>query len=133
MSAVIVLQRVWASEPVLRAEPVAMEVQAAGQQAAPEMAFYRKYLRGIALLPSLIQGIEHLFGADTGAQKQQAAISIVSSAINMADAVSSKQIVDANAFTAGLGQIIDGVVACLNASIWASSPVPEPSVSTATS
>lgn len=85
------------------------------------MNFIKAFLQGIALLPSLIQGIEGLFGAKTGAQKQQAAISIVSSAINVADAVSSKQIADANAFTAGLEQIVNGVVACLNASIWAAS------------
>jgi hypothetical protein len=88
------------------------------------MTFIKLFLRGIALLPSLIQGIESLFGAKTGAQKKEAAISIVGSAINMADAVSSKQIADAGSFSAGLEQIIDGVVACLNASIWAKSPAP---------
>jgi hypothetical protein len=33
--------------------------------------------------------------------------------------VSTQQIANADGFTAGLGQIVDGVVACLNASIWA--------------
>jgi hypothetical protein len=37
----------------------------------------------------------------------------------MADAVSTKQIADADKFTAGLNLIVDGVVACLNASLWA--------------
>ena len=37
----------------------------------------------------------------------------------MADAVSAKQIADSTKFTAGLNLIVDGVVACLNASIWA--------------
>jgi acid phosphatase family membrane protein YuiD len=73
----------------------------------------------LALLPSLIQGVEALYGAKSGLQKKDAAIAIVSSSINMADAVSAKQIADSGKFTAGLNQIVDGVVECLNASIWA--------------
>ena len=83
------------------------------------MIFLKLFLRGIALLPSLIQGIEGLFGAKTGTQKKEAALQIVASAINVADAVSSKQIADSGKFTEGLGKIVDGVVECLNASIWA--------------
>lgn len=83
------------------------------------MNFLKLFLRGVALLPSLIQGIETLFGPKTGAQKRDAALSIVSAAINVADGVASKQIVDAPKFTAALGQVVDGVVACLNASLWA--------------
>lgn len=82
------------------------------------MNFLKLFLRGIALLPSLIQGIELLYGSKTGAQKREAAISIVGSAINVVDAVSSKTIIDSAKFTAALGAIVDGVVACLNASIW---------------
>jgi hypothetical protein len=82
------------------------------------MNFIKIFLRGIALLPSLIQGVESLFGAKTGEQKKDAALSVVSSAINVTDAVTQKQIVDADGFTAGLSTVIDGVVACLNASIW---------------
>jgi hypothetical protein len=37
----------------------------------------------------------------------------------MADAVSSKQIADSTKFTSGLNLIVDGVVQCLNASLWA--------------
>lgn len=82
------------------------------------MKFLMLFLRGIALLPSLVQGIEGLYGAKTGPQKREAAIEIVGAAINMADAVSEKTIVDSAAFTAALGVIVDGVVACLNASLW---------------
>lgn len=46
-AAVIVLQRIWASEAAASAGPVAMEAQAAARPAAPEMAFYRKYTEGI--------------------------------------------------------------------------------------
>ena len=78
-------------------------------------------MRGIALLPSLVQGIESLYGAKSGEQKKDAAISIVGSAINISDAVSNKQIADSGKFTGGLSMIVDGVVECLNASIWAKS------------
>ena len=83
------------------------------------MDFLKLFLRGISLLPSLVQNIESLYGAKSGTQKKDAALSIVSSSINMADAVTSKQIADAPKFTAGLNLIVDGVVECLNASLWA--------------
>lgn len=83
------------------------------------MEFLKLFLRGIALVPSLVQGVESLYGAQTGAQKKDAALAIVSSSINMADAVSAKHIADAPRFTQGLNLIIDGVVECLNASLWA--------------
>ncbi len=82
------------------------------------MNFMKLFLRGIAILPSLLQGIENLYGAKTGDQKKAAALDVVSSAIKMTDAVASKTIVNADSFTNGLGMIVDGVVACLNASLW---------------
>jgi hypothetical protein len=82
------------------------------------MGFLNIFLRGIALVPSVIQGTEALFGAGNGAQKKNAALTVVTSAINMVDAVTQKQVIDSTGFTAGLSTIIDGVVACLNASIW---------------
>ena len=54
-------------------------------------------------------------------QKKQAALEIATSALKMADAISNKNIVHAEAFSAGLSLLIDGVVACLNASVWAKS------------
>lgn len=82
------------------------------------MNFLVLFLRGVALLPSVIQGVESLFGAKTGAQKKEAALSIVTSAINVTNAIEQKTIVDPTSFTAALGAIVDGIVACLNASIW---------------
>ena len=82
------------------------------------MNFLMLFLRGVGILPSLIQGVESLYGSKTGAQKKSAALEIVTSAINVADALATKQIIDAGGFTDGLGKIVDGVVACLNASIW---------------
>jgi hypothetical protein len=83
------------------------------------MEFVTVFLRGITLLPGVIQRTEGLLGAKTGEQKKAAALEIVGAAINIADAVSTQKIADAEGFTAGLGQIVDGVVACLNASVWA--------------
>jgi hypothetical protein len=82
------------------------------------MNFLKIFLRSVALLPSLVQGVESLFGAKSGSEKKDAVLSIVTAAINVGDAVTQKTIADSTAFSAGLGQVIDGVVACLNASIW---------------
>jgi hypothetical protein len=82
------------------------------------MNFLKLFLRGIAVLPSIVQGVESLYGARTGEQKRAAAIEMVGAAINVADAVTCSTVVDSAAFTAALGVIVDGVVACLNASIW---------------
>ncbi len=84
------------------------------------MDFLKLFLRGLALLPSLIQGIEAIYGAKTGMDKKTAALEIASSAIKITDAIAAKTIADGDKFVAGLGLVIDGVVACLNASIWAS-------------
>jgi hypothetical protein len=81
--------------------------------------FMRLLLRSISLLPGVVQGMESLFGERSGVQKKAAAVEIVGAAINLADAVTMKQIADPDKFTAGLSMIIDGVVDCLNASIWA--------------
>jgi len=85
------------------------------------MNFLNVLLRGITLVPGVVQGVESLSGAQTGAQKKDAALSIVGSALNLADAVSNKTIADPTMFQGGLGKVIDGVVDCLNASLWAKS------------
>jgi hypothetical protein len=82
------------------------------------MNFLKLFLRGIALVPSVIQGVEALFGTKSGEQKKEAVLTIVTAAINIADSIEQKSIVDGSAFSAGLEQVIDGVVACLNASVW---------------
>lgn len=85
------------------------------------MGFFRMFLQGITLIPSVVKGVESLSGPKTGAQKKDAALAIVGTAINIADGVSNKQIADASKFQDGLSSVIDGVVACLNASLWAKS------------
>ncbi len=79
------------------------------------MGFLAKLLQGIALIPSVVHGVEGLFGAKSGNEKKAAALSFVESALG----ADSKNVVDASRFQDGLGKIIDGVVACLNASVWA--------------
>ena len=83
------------------------------------MNFLKVFLRGIALLPGVVQGTEAMFGVKTGPQKKAAVLEVVGVAINVADAVTNKHIADSEKFTEGLGAIIDGVVTCLNASVWA--------------
>lgn len=83
------------------------------------MDFLKIFLRSVALLPGVVQGTEAMFGIKTGQQKKAAALEIAGAAINIADAVTHKHIADPDKFTSGLGTIIDGVVECLNASIWA--------------
>jgi hypothetical protein len=73
------------------------------------------------LLPSIVQGVEGGFKLQSGEQKKAAVVEIVGAAINIADAVSTRQIADSAKFTEGLSAVIDGVVTCLNASIWAKS------------
>jgi hypothetical protein len=84
-----------------------------------DMDFLKRFFRVVTSVPGVIQGTEALFGKESGAQKKAAAVEIVGAAINIADAVTKKQIANSDEFTAGLSAIIDGVVTCLNASIWA--------------
>jgi hypothetical protein len=85
------------------------------------MDFMKLFLRSIALVPGVIQGVESLFGEKSGMQKKAAALEIVGTAIDLANAVTLKHIADSSKFTAGLNQIIDGVVDCMNASVWSKS------------
>lgn len=83
------------------------------------MNFLSKLLQGIAFVPAVVHGIEGLFGSRAGADKKQAALSFVESALAFGEAVSNKDIVDDEKFRDGLNKVIDGTVQCLNASIWA--------------
>ena len=62
---------------------------------------------------------EALFGHNSSSDKKDAALSFASAAIGLADAVASREVMDADKFREGLGKVIDGVVECLNASAWA--------------
>lgn len=83
------------------------------------MNYLNMILKGLAFAPTVIHSVEGLFGKGTGAQKKDAAIAMVGTAINLTDAIANKQVLDPNGFQGGLGKVIDGVVDCLNASVWA--------------
>ena len=51
------------------------------------MNFLKLFLRGMGLLPSVIQSVEAMFGSKSGEQKKHAVLGIVTTAINIADAV----------------------------------------------
>ena len=83
------------------------------------MNFLAKLMQGISFVPSIVSAIESFFGNRSGAEKKDAAFSFVQTALQMTDAITSRQIVDENKFKEGLSKVIDGTVECLNASIWA--------------
>jgi hypothetical protein len=69
--------------------------------------------------PAMTRVVEGLFGHKSGTEKKHAALSFVQTAITATDAVAGQNMVDAGKFQEGLGKVIDGVVQCLNASVWA--------------
>jgi hypothetical protein len=83
------------------------------------MNFLNQLLRGIAFIPALVSGIEGLFGGKSGAEKKDAAMSFLESALATVDAVASREIIEPVKFRDGISKIIDGTVECLNASTWA--------------
>ena len=83
------------------------------------MIFLASLLRGISFVPALVHGIEGLLGSKTGSEKKQAVMSFLGAALGITDAVTKQQIVDGEKFNSGLSKLIDGVVECMNASVWA--------------
>jgi hypothetical protein len=84
-----------------------------------DVSFLDELLHGIAFIPPLVNGIESLFGGKSSVEKKNAAMSFVESALNMVEAVASRDIVDPVKFKAGISMIIDGTVECFRASTWA--------------
>lgn len=82
------------------------------------MTFLKLFLRGVALAPSLAQGVEALFGPGGGTRKKEAMLNILEAAINVPAAIESKQIASEEGFRAGLATIVDGIVQCMNCSVW---------------
>jgi hypothetical protein len=86
------------------------------------MDFLSQLLRGIAFVPALVNGIEGLFGDKPGSEKKDAAMSFLQNALSTIDAVAAREIIEPEKFKNGISMIIDGVVACLNASTWCKQP-----------
>jgi hypothetical protein len=86
------------------------------------MDFLSQLLRGIAFVPALVNGIEGLFGNKPGAEKKDAAMSFLESALSTVDAVAAREIVEPEKFRNGISKIIDGTIECLNASTWCKKP-----------
>ncbi len=83
------------------------------------MDFLSKLLQGISFVPAIVTAVEKLFAGRSGGEKKNAAMSFLETALSITDAVTNRQIVDEVKFKEGLGQIVSGVVECLNASSWA--------------
>jgi hypothetical protein len=69
--------------------------------------------------PATTTVAEGLFGSRSGNEKKESALSFISAAISMTEAISSREIIDEGKFREGLSKVIDGTVQCLNASTWA--------------
>ena len=70
------------------------------------------------LLPAVFDAVklvEKLFGGEKGEVKRGVAIEVVKLVILAAEGVSGKDLVENEAFAAAVGQIVDSVVAALNA------------------
>lgn len=83
------------------------------------MNYLNLILRGLAVAPGVIQSVETMLGPGNGADKKQTAIAMVGTAINLTDAIANKSVINPEEFQSGLGKVIDGVVACMNATPWA--------------
>ena len=83
------------------------------------MNFLSKLLQGIAFVPAIVTGVEGLFGHKSGAQKKEAALTLVQNTIQATDAIAGSDIIDAGKFQDALSKVIDGVVQAMNASVWA--------------
>ncbi len=83
------------------------------------MNFLSTLLQVIGFIPGIVTTIEGLLGTKSGSEKKDAVISLLQTALSTGDALASREIVDQDQFKAGLSSVIDGVVQCLNASVWA--------------
>ena len=76
------------------------------------MNFLQKLLQGIAFVPAVVNSIEGLFGNRSGEEKKQSAVSFISAALQLTEAVANREIVDEVKVKSGLSKVIDGVIYC---------------------
>lgn len=68
---------------------------------------------------SLVERIASLFkGSVSGPDKKAVVMALVKDSIMAAEGITDKDIVDEQAFVEGLGEVVDGTVKMLNASVW---------------
>ncbi len=82
------------------------------------MEILGKILSCVQFVPSAVHAVEVLFGHRSSAEKKDAALTLVSEAAGVGEIVGNSPIGDQELFKQGLSEIIDGVVRCLNASVW---------------
>lgn len=92
------------------------------------MNFVNLLLKAISFVPALVTGIENMCANKSGAEKKDAAMSLLETTLRTIDVVAAREIVDPAKFREGIGLVIDGVVECLNASAWAKSETVSPVV-----
>lgn len=85
------------------------------------MDFLQKLLQALAFLPTVVNGIEGLFGGRSGEEKKNSALTFAAAVLQVSEAVENREVVDVDKFKEGLSKVIDGTVQCLNASSWAQS------------
>jgi hypothetical protein len=71
----------------------------------------------LPLIPGVVKIVERIFKGQNkaGPEKRVAAVGIILLLINLIEGVSGKDLVDDVPFAEAIGQIVDGVVAALNA------------------
>lgn len=89
------------------------------------MNFLSKLLQAIGFIPGIVTTVEGLLGHSTGEQKKDAVMSFLQAALGTTDALMSREIVDQDGFKKGLSEVVDGVVTCFNASVWAKTTPPQ--------
>ena len=83
------------------------------------MGIFGSVLKCIEFVPAAVHSVEVLFGHKSGEDKKEAALNLVGEAVGIGGTLGEQAISDEAKFKEGLGKIIDGVVECLNASVWA--------------
>lgn len=83
------------------------------------MGFLSNVLKVVSFVPAVVHGVEAIFGGKSGSEKKDAALSFISSALNLGEAIANRDVIDEDKFRDGLSKVVDGVVQCLNASVWA--------------
>lgn len=85
---------------------------------ANKVTFIMKLLKGLAYIPSIIMGIENVFGSGEGKTKFQKVTELSDLVIGKVEAIAEQDIIDEKEFAEGQRMVNDGVVKMLNASVW---------------